>query len=339
MKKFTSVCAFALVVGACSGSNPFAVVEEADPTIDDPATDDSTTDETGIPENIAGDLERIVFDADNQTLVVTGLTQDGTAFNNSYAFVSDGQQTITTSAGTTYNAYVEGYTTFTQQNDAIGRHSTAFVASREGLQAGVVITGGQFNRFFSGSFYERTGDYNAPTAPEERFDVTYHGTYAGGLNNVGPNTDLLPIDGSLDDDIDVPAQSAYVRGLVFVNVDLNDLSVEGQIYNRTGVLNAGQTGESDVPGFLDLADLVLVEGTLTDDGTFSGNIEVDDAAGTNVGEFAGVIAGEEGESLAGGTFLNGDFDDNLASEIEYGVFVLDLCQAGDTDPVCVNALP
>lgn len=335
MKKFTSVCAFALVVGACSGGgNPFTTVDDTTP-----ALPDDTPSGGSIPENIAGDLDSIVFDADNQTLVVTGLSQDGTAFNNSYAFVSEGQQTILTSNGTTYEAYVEGYSTFTNQNDALGRHSTAFVASREGLQAGVVITGGQFNRFFSGAFFERNGDYIAPTTSEDRFDVTYHGTYAAGLNNVGPNTNLLPIDGNLDEDVNVPIQSAYVKGLVFVNVDLNDLSVEGEIYDRTGVFSSDFTGTNDVPGFLDLADLVLVEGTLAEDGTFSGDLEIEGETGTNVGQFAGIIAGEQGESLAGGTFLNGDFEDTLTSEVEYGVFVLDICEAGDTDPICVNALP
>ena len=98
------------------------------------------------------------------------------------------------------------------------------------------MTGGQFNKFFAGTYYERNGDYVAPTAPDTRFDVTYHGTYAAGINFSGPNTDLLPIVGPIDEDIDVPRQSAYVRGLIFVNVDLNDMSVEGQIYNRTGVL-------------------------------------------------------------------------------------------------------
>jgi hypothetical protein len=169
-------------------------------------------------------------------LTVTGLTQDGTSAVNAYRHVVDGQQTITTSDGNTYSAFVNGYTTFTRQNDALGRHSTAFVASRAGLQAGVVMTGNQFNKFFAGTYYERNGDYVAPTAPDTRFDVTYHGTYAAGINTAGPNTDLLSIVGPIDEDIDVPRQSAYVRGLIFVNVDLNDMSVEGQIYNRTGVL-------------------------------------------------------------------------------------------------------
>lgn len=330
MKRIASASALALVLVACggSGTNPFTVIPEADDTVDPLA----------VPTGIANDLDSISFNATNQTLVVTGLTQDGTPFNNSYDFVSDGQQSITVSNGTTYNAYVEGYSTFTTQNDAIGRHSTAFVASREGLQAGVVMTGGQFNKFFSGVHYERSGGYVAPTTPEARFDVTYHGNYAAGLNGPGPNTNLKPIVGTLDPDLDVPVQTAYIQGLIFVNVDLNDLSVEGEIFNRTGVFTNNFGSADDVPGFLALPDIVLVEGVLTDNGTFSGSLEVDGEVGVSVGEFAGIIGGPNGEALAGGTNLE-QFDDTLENEIEFGVFVLDLCQAGDTDPICVNALP
>lgn len=286
---------------------------------------------------IANDLDSLSFDAANRTLTVTGLTQDGTPLLNTYQFVSDGQQTITASDGTIYQAYVNGYTTFTAQNDALGRHATAFVASREGVQAGVVMTGGQFNKFFGGTFYERTGTYTAPVAPQDRFDVTYHGTYAAGLNFPGPDTNLKDTTG-LDPDVDVPVQTAYVRGLMFVNVDLNDLSVEGEIYNRTGVLMNNVGDPDDVPGFLGLPDIVLVEGVLTDTGTFQGNLEVDGLVGQDVGDFAGVIGGTQGESMAGGTTLQ-EFDDNLQNEIEYGVFVLDLCQPGDTSGICTNALP
>jgi hypothetical protein len=65
------------------------------------------------------------------------------------------------------------------------------------------MTGGQFNKFFSGTFYERDGAFVAPS----RFDVTYHGTYAAGINiNVGgPVTDLKPLTGTVDPDITPPA--------------------------------------------------------------------------------------------------------------------------------------
>ncbi|MEO9572751.1 MAG: hypothetical protein ABJ263_19650 [Tateyamaria sp.] len=286
---------------------------------------------TDVPATILNDLERISFNADTNTLTVTGLTQDGVPLVNDY-----------TAAATTL---APGYVTFTGQNDPLGRHATAFVASRDGVQAGVVMTGGQFNKFFGGSFFERTsGGYTAPTTPESRFDVTYVGNYAAGLNFPGPVTDLLPITGGLDPDVNVPQQTAYITGLMFVNVDLNDMQVEGEIYDRTAVFNPGLVFTADLP---ELPDLVLVEGALAGDGTFSGNIEIDasdtntgvpsNPVGGDVGDFAGVIGGPGGNAIAGGTFIE-NFTDDLDNEIEYGVFVLDLCDATSVDPVCVNAL-
>ncbi|MFL4471966.1 hypothetical protein ACERZ8_19560 [Tateyamaria armeniaca] len=309
-----AMCALALGVVACGDGNPF--------TDGGTTTPGGGTNTSNVPAEILNDLERISFNATTNTLTVTGLTQDGVPLVNNYRHIPA--------------TFAAGYETFTGQNDPLGRHATAFVASREGVQAGVVLTGGQFNKFFGGSFFERTGTYTAPTAPESRFDVTYYGNYAGGINGVGPVTDLFPTVG-LDPSIGRPTQTAYVRGLMFVNVDLNDLSVEGEIYNRTGVFEGG---------FADLPDLVLVDGALTGDGTFSGNIEFDardtnpgtpaDPVGDDIGDFAGVIGGPGGNAMAGGTVLS-EFTDELENELEYGVFVLDLCVAGNPDPICVNA--
>lgn len=316
MKRTAAVCALALGLVACGDGNPFT-------TGGDTTTGGGTTN-SSVPALILNDLDRISFNAADNTLTVTGLTQDGVPLVNEYRHIA--------------STFAPGYETFTGQNDPLGRHATAFVASRDGVQAGVVMTGGQFNKFFGGTFFERTGSYQAPTAPDSRFDVTYYGNYAAGLNGVGPVTDLLPTTG-LDPDVNTPNQTAYIRGLIFINVDLNDMSVEGEIYDRTAVFDGG---------FGDLPDLVLVEGTLTGDGTFSGNIEVDatdvtnpgtpsDPVGNDIGDFAGVIGGPGGNAVAGGTFIQ-DFTDELENEIEYGVFVLDLCVAGNTDPICTNAL-
>ncbi len=305
--------ALALGVAACGDGNPFT---------GGTTTPGGGTAASSVPAAILNDLERIDFNASNNTLTVTGLTQDGVPLVNEYRAIA--------------STFAPGYVTFTGQNDPLGRHATAFVASRDGVQAGIVMTGPQFNKFFGGSFFERTGGYSAPTAPQGRFDVTYYGNYAGGINSSGPVTDLFPTVG-LDPDVNAPRQTAYVRGLMFVNVDLNDMSVEGEIYDRTGVFEGG---------FADLPDLVLVEGALTGDGTFSGNIEFDatdpnpgtpsNSVGNDIGDFAGVIGGPGGNAMAGGVTLS-EFTDELEDELEYGVFVLDLCVAGNTDPICANA--
>ena len=60
------------------------------------------------------------------------------------------------------------------------------------------MTGGQFNKFFSGTFYERDGAFVAPS----RFDVTYHRNYAAAHQlGLGPVTDLKPLTGTVDPDI------------------------------------------------------------------------------------------------------------------------------------------
>jgi len=333
MKRTAAVCALALVVVACGDGNPFN--DDGDPapvttTAPDPVT-------VTVPESILNDLESISFNAVDNTLTVTGLTQDGRPLINEYRHIAA--------------TFAPGFETFTGQNDPLGRHATAFVASRDGgLQAGVVMTGGQFNRFFGGAFFDRSGDYTPPTAPESRFDVTYVGNYAGGANFAGPITDLFPVDATVDPDIDRPDQTAYVRGLMFINVDLNDMSVEGEIYDRTGVFAANPDGSlasesTALTGFLDLPDIVLVEGSLNNDGTFAGNLEFDaedplspdDPVGNDIGDFAGVIGGPDGNAVVGGTTFT-EFSEDLNNEIEYGVFVLDLCTTASTDPVCINAL-
>lgn len=335
MKRTAAVFALATLLVACGDGNPFTTGDsssadgETPTTPTDPTDPTTPADPTAVPELIAGDLESISFNAATNTLTVTGLSQDGVPLVNEYRHVT--------------TSFVDGYETFTGQNDPLGRHATAFVASRDGVQAGVVMTGPQFNTFFGGTFFERQGDYVAPTAPESRFDVTYYGNYAAGVNTRGPATDIFSTPG-VDTDVSTPAQTAYIRGLMFINVDLNDMSVEGEVYDRTLVRGVGATNDTLTPALLDLPDIVLVDGTLTGEGTFSGNIEQDESdpdfpidGATDIGDFAGVIGGSEGEFVAGGTTVS-DFTDSFDGEIEYGVFVLDLCVEGNTDPICVNAL-
>lgn len=331
MIRTLTALAAVLALASCGDGNPFTT------TTDDGTGGDDPTAGSGVPTAIAGDLGSISFDATNNTLVVRGLTQDGVPVANEY------RRVVTSYAPNSEGVapFVNGFETFTAQNDPVGRHVTAFVASRDGVQAGVVMTGGQFNKFFGGSYFDRSGTYVAPTTPDSRLDVTYVGTYAAGLNLVGPVTDLLPVDATVDPDLDRPTQTAYIQGLVFVNVDLNDMSVEGEIRDRTAV-GQNLAFPSGV-GYTDLTDLVLVEGALLEDGTFSGNVErdqsdtPDNVVGVDIGDFAGVIGGPNGEFIAGGTRVE-EFDNNFTNEIEYGVFVLDLCTAASTDPVCVNAL-
>lgn len=303
------------LLAACSG-NPFTDDE------DNGSGGGGTPTNGDIPEAIQGDVESISYDAANNVLIVRGLTQDGDPKDNSYTIAD-----MTPGSGID----VPGYVAFTAQNDPLGRHATALVASRTGVQAGVVMTGGQFNTVFGGTYYERSGDYEAPVLSPGDFDVTYYGNYAGLLNGPGPNTNLLPVVG-VDPNVDVPNQAAFVRGMMFVNVDLNEFSVEGQVYNREAVFTDGGSGRT----LLGLPDIVLVEGELDSDGNFIGAVEVLGDANTKVGDVAGVIGGPNGSAMAGGLKME-NFSDAIENEVEYGVFVLDICTPSTTDPICQNA--
>jgi hypothetical protein len=74
MKSYISVCALALVVGACSGSNPFTVV--------DASTGGTSTTPTTTPTvtAIQGGMTSFAYDEANNTLSVSGIafSEDGT---------------------------------------------------------------------------------------------------------------------------------------------------------------------------------------------------------------------------------------------------------------------
>jgi|TARA_B110000908_G_scaffold164875_1_gene213525 hypothetical protein len=70
MKSYISVCALALVVGACSGSNPFTVVDAG--TGGTPTTPAAT----GIPANVQGSLASFSYNAAAQTLTISGISFD-----------------------------------------------------------------------------------------------------------------------------------------------------------------------------------------------------------------------------------------------------------------------
>jgi len=100
---------------------------------------------------------------------------------------------------------------------------------------------------------------------------------------------------------------------------------------------SGTNTFNDDPRYLGLDNIVLVEGTLADDGSFAGKIE-NEGNTLTIGDFAGIIGGDAGQALAGGTRFE-TFTDAYENEIEYGVFVLDICEVGDTGTICTNSLP
>lgn len=224
-----------------------------------------------------------------------------------------------------------GYTAFLRQDDALDRHATVYAdtAGEGAVTAVLAVTGGQFNRYFGGVHYERSGAYTPPsTLNADSGLVTYAGQYIGLLNIAGDGTTLITPAAGTDPSL-IPVDAAEVTGRILINVDFADNTLNGGIYDRIFV------DSTVVPGGRPLDNIALVEGVLNpEDGTFTGNVEREGAIGTDIGDFAGVIGGADGAGMAGGIFMS-DFDEGLNNEEEYGIFVLDQCGTPDaTDPAC-----
>jgi hypothetical protein len=314
--------ALALALAGCSegdGSNPFDGETPTEPT--DPGTGGFT-----IPEEVAGNVTEMSYDATAGTLTVSGVTQDEVPF-----------QAVYTRQAALDSQYA-GYQVFMAQNDALDRHATALVLESSGnrftgqVRAGALATGGPRNRYFGGGYYERDGDYDAPAVTATSGMVSYVGRYAG-LTNIGVRDYsegiLIEPDPSVPDELR-PSRAAQVTGDVFLNADFADNSVEGNIYNR--VL---------VPTSQTLPSLVMVSTDIDNDGAFSGDVEfdarqtdpfwsgMDNVVGTDIGDYAGIFAGTDSTSAGGAVRLEefDGIDDRLGmeSEQEYGVFVLERC--------------
>jgi hypothetical protein len=268
--------------------------------------DDSSTDtETNsIPEVLSHNLQSATYNATANTLSIELSSLDAGPRNATY------DRTPALDVGP-YRAY-------TYQQDGQHRHFTALVAQSTGtgdsVTAGVVSDGGQFNRFFAGGFYQRTGAYTPP-APAGGL-VSYSGDYAGVTNLNGTAATLKPVTDPALPATDHPNSSARTTGAIFLNVDFTNNAVNGSITNRS-LIDQG----------IALPDVILVEGDIdSTTGTFFGNTEYDDADQTANGNFGGIFGGTEAKAVGGVVHLDsfdGPNDDlGMENEQEYGTFVL-----------------
>ncbi len=222
------------------------------------------------------------------------------------------------------------YQAYTLQDDPLDRHFTALVAQSgdpgQSVRAGVVADGGQFNKYYRGGFYERTGGFTPP--PEISGLVSYAGVYAGVTNVNAPGAQLLPVPGPVSTDL--PDQSARTRGEIFLNVDFTNNVVNGDITNRS-LVDYGTA----------LPTIVLVNGVIDTNGEFFGSTEYTDQNAN--GSFGGIFGGVNAGGVAGIVALD-NFDgtgDPLAmeNEEEHGVFVLIQCGLPGDAPICDNVNP
>ncbi|PCH75446.1 MAG: thymidylate synthase [Rhodobacteraceae bacterium] len=284
MRRYWLAVAAATLLSACGGGNPW---------LDTGSGGGGTT--PTIPAALIGDLESFTYDPVAQTLVVRGISQDA----------SPAAAVYTRKAALD----VPGYEAYTAQSSATTPHATAYVQERDGVIAGIIVTGGQSGNYFGGSSYYRAGAYTPPTGTATTQIVTYTGTYVGLLNLAGDGGDLLPVAPGTPNS-ERPFQAAEVTGNATIIADFADNVVSGVINNRVVV---------DQPTIdLSAQNIELAPTAILTDGTFEGSAEQSNVAkGTYGGIFGGVDS-----SAVGGTLFVDNHIDGITNIEEYGVFVL-----------------
>lgn len=233
---------------------------------------------------------------------------------------------------------VPGYTAFAVQEDPLDRLFVGLAAqSDDGSVRGVLAgDGGQFNRVFAGTTYDRTGTFDAPDASGPgpgNGQVSYAGTYVGLLNGGGSGTALLPVPPGTDP-ATRPTEPARVTGDAFVNANFADDQVNGAIFNRV-IVGTGAFG---------LGSVILLPTAITANGTFEGETELDNVINSPTGQYGGVFGGTDSAGLAGAISLDQVHDSAgglLDDILERGIFVLNQCGlAGGTNaPGCAGTAP
>jgi hypothetical protein len=304
---------------ACSG-NPLGNTTDTDT-----GTDTDTT-AVVVPDTLKNNVTTIIYtpaaDPANATLQVAISGLDTTPVLATWERNSDLDQ--------------DGFLAFSVQEDALDRFFVGLAGeSNDGsVRATIAADGGQFNKFFSGTIYERTGEFTAPDATGDgpaTGQVSYVGFYAGQLNGGGDGAELLAPPASADPSI-LPTEAGRVTGSAFINANFADNLVNGSIFNRV-VVNAG--------GFA-LGDVVLVATDITSNGTFTGTTELINVVDVITGEYGGVFGGTDAGGVAGAISLTDVHDGTgelLDDVLERGVFVLNQCGLTGDVAACAGTAP
>ena len=277
---------------------------------------------TAVPTELAQNLFAVAYNPDGAggagTLVVDLRSLDASAFNATYT--RDPSRDI------------DGYRAFEYREDpnGNGRKFLAFVAQSDSgnVTAVAVADGGQFNRYYGGGFYARSGIYSEPagTAQPNSGVVRYSGSYAGVITvDTSGNVDYTP--GAAQPGGEYPYQPSAVRGDSLIIADFTNDTVNGTIFNRV-ILS--EDGTTVLPSSYDLSDIALTSTKIAANGTFLGT--VDPSANTTVpspiGYYGGIFAGVGATDVAGVILINPY--PSSASIWEHGIFVIGTC----TDVTC-----
>ena len=301
-----------LGLAACGGTPPFGGT-----------TSDADDASSAIPTAIAGSVQSVTYDPGSQTLTVVGVPFD------------DGPATGVYRRRPALDR--PGYQAFTAQDGSLDRHTTAYVQNINGTQAGLVLTGVQFEEYYGGVVYSASS-YSAPVPTDAQQDgglVSYAGNYIGLLNGPGSDEDLTAVAAGTSPSA-TSDQAAEVTGQVLITGDFAQGQVDGVGYNRR-VLDYDSNGVLSPNDANPLAvdDLALDGTAIQTDGTFAGTVSV----GNQVrGEYAGVFGGTGATEVAGGLFAEEHITE-FQNEDEYGIFVLSQCGTPTADPVCNQPVP
>lgn len=306
MNRSLVILALALSQAACGDGQPFTFGT----AINDPVGEDDTS-ANGIPEAIGKNVEVVDTPSGGEVNVtVTGL---------------DGPDAPVAFQRNT-NLDVPGYAAYTYQDDPLDRFFVAMVAeSADGsIYGSAVIDGGQFTEYYGGVYYERLTGYTSDTG-----QVSYAGDYVGLTNISIFGNELLPVPAGTENG-DRPRQPVRLDGDIFLNVNFDELLINGAITDRQ--LTDLDTDADPSNGIqpIEMVDVFLQGGTIAADGTFGGTVALGDQ--TSVGTYSGAFGGTGASSVAGGLFLDGDWWDQVDAENEVGLFVLTQCgESGDAD--------
>ncbi|MDJ0824709.1 MAG: thymidylate synthase [Rhodobacter sp.] len=317
MRRYLTALATAVAVVACDG-NPLVTTDTtAEPT--DPGTpaEPPTTTDAGIPLELANNLRSVTYDPVAKTLSVEITGIDSTPVMVPYT------RNLAAEAG-----LAPGYEAYTIQEDALDRLFLGVAReSADGSVRGVAVgDGGQFNRFASGGYYERTGGFTPPAigSGPGAGQVSYAGGYVGLDNYSGP---LPPVpDPALQ--MQGPGR---VDGDAFINANFSDMQINGTIFNRVRL---------DAPALAPaLTDLMLIITDIGTDGTFIGDVEQITGVGIPIGKYGGTFGGVDAAGLAGVLKID-EWDPTREGESETGVFVLTQCgKPGEDVTLCAGTAP
>ncbi|MEY1556187.1 hypothetical protein AB3Y40_11185 [Yoonia sp. R2331] len=312
MNRLLTTAALLALLAACDNAQPFTFAPIGDevPVEDEDAEPVSAA---GIPEAVGRNLETATYRAGGNFLSVQITSLDSTPTDAIYE----------------RNAALDvpGYRAFSQQEDPLDRIFIGMAQTKSGVTGVLVMDGGQFNKFFSGTYFEQNGAYSAhtPSQPNNGL-VSYAGDYVGMLNLDAPRpNEALPFPAGVDPAL-APGQASRVTGDIFINADFSDNTVNGLIYNRE-VVDFGNAP---------LDNVVLIVTEFDENGQFLGTVE--DPGQTEIGSWAGTFGGVQASGIAGGIFIE-EFIPTVENEAEQGLFVLTKCGNSGDAAICDNVNP